>query len=202
MLSVGRPSPARLQAALQWASGQDLTYPEVGATAGELPPGYAHLRREVRLGDGDEVFARANGALRHWGLHRQAGLLVHPEAQTTDPGVTVTLAVPLGPVWRLASCRVVWAVDEPERAGFAYGTLPGHPERGEEAFVVERAGSGAVVFRLLVFAQPATVDARLLPPATRAAQLYYTSRYLQAMRELAGDGPRQPRRQRRRTRPS
>ena len=34
--------------------------------------------------------------------------------------------VHLGPV--RAPCRVVYVVDEPDRRGFAYGTLPGHPE--------------------------------------------------------------------------
>ena len=40
----------------------------------------------------------------------------------------------LGPV--RAPCRVVYVVDEPDRRGFAYGTLPGHAESGEELFLV------------------------------------------------------------------
>lgn len=38
-----------------------------------------------------------------------------------------------------APCQVVYVLDEPDRQGFAYGTLPGQPESGEEAFVIERA---------------------------------------------------------------
>jgi uncharacterized protein (UPF0548 family) len=34
--------------------------------------------------------------------------------------------------------RVVAVADEPDRCGFAYGTLPGHAVCGEEAFVVAR----------------------------------------------------------------
>ena len=34
-----------------------------------------------------------------------------------------------------APCRVVYVIDEPDIRGFAYGTLPGHPESGEERFV-------------------------------------------------------------------
>jgi uncharacterized protein (UPF0548 family) len=37
-----------------------------------------------------------------------------------------------------APCRIVYVIDEPDRRGFAYGTLPGHPERGEEAFIISR----------------------------------------------------------------
>jgi uncharacterized protein (UPF0548 family) len=40
------------------------------------------------------------------------------------------MRVPLWP--RDVPCRVVYVVDEPRRAGFAYGTLPGHPEIGGE----------------------------------------------------------------------
>ncbi len=50
----------------------------------------------------------------------------------------------LGPVWVHAPCRVVRVVDALGRRRFAYGTLAGHPERGEEAFVVELDDTGAV----------------------------------------------------------
>lgn len=190
MLTLGRPSPARLEAALERARGQAVTYPEVGATAGDLPPGYPHLRRAVPLGRGDGVFERVARGVRRWQVQEGAGMLVRAEAPTADLGTTVTLAVPLGPVWRLASCRVVRVVDEADggtrRQGFAYGTLPGHPESGEEAFVVEQDAAGGVVLRLAVFSRLATWDARAVPPAARAAQLLLTRRYLRAARALAG----------------
>lgn len=40
--------------------------------------------------------------------------------------------------------------------GFAYGTLPGHPEKGEESFRVEHREPG-VVFRILAMSRPAGV---------------------------------------------
>lgn len=91
MFSIGRPSPTQLEAALQRARGQALTYPEVGATAGDLPPGYGHVRREVLLGHGDKVFTRAARGLRRWGMHRQAGLLVRASAPAADPGTAQSL---------------------------------------------------------------------------------------------------------------
>ena len=33
---------------------------------------------------------------------------------------------------------VVYIIHEPDRQGFAYGTLPGHPESGDEALMSER----------------------------------------------------------------
>ena len=184
-LTLGRPSPARLGAVLEAATAQAPTYPEVGATAGDLPPGCAHLRRRVVVGSGERVFERVAEGVRHWRVQQRAGLLVHASAPTTELGSTAVLAVRLGPVWRLAACRVVRVLDEPHRRGFAYGTLPGHPERGEEAFVVEREASGAVVFSLTVFSALASWDARALPPAARGLQLLITARYLRAVRALA-----------------
>ena len=43
-----------------------------------------------------------------------------------------------------APVRVVSIIDEPDRKGFAYGTLDGHPLSGEESFVVERTPDGSV----------------------------------------------------------
>lgn len=55
---------------------------------------------------------------------------VHAERALVLPGVGA------GPLRLRAPCRVVYTVTESRRRGFAYGTLPGHPECGEEAFVI------------------------------------------------------------------
>jgi uncharacterized protein (UPF0548 family) len=57
-------------------------------------------------------------------------------------------------------------VDEPHRFGFAYGTLPGHPESGEEAFVIDDTDQG-VVFQIVAFSRPAAALARLGTPVSR-----------------------------------
>jgi uncharacterized protein (UPF0548 family) len=49
------------------------------------------------------------------------------------------LTARLGPVGVVREpVRVVAVADEPDRCGFAYGTLPEHEVCGEEAFVVAR----------------------------------------------------------------
>ena len=55
----------------------------------------------------------------------------------------------VGPFRINAPCEVVWVRrpvpgDGPQSAGFGYGTLPGHPVRGEEAFEVEIDAQGRV----------------------------------------------------------
>jgi uncharacterized protein (UPF0548 family) len=69
-------------------------------------------------------------------MQRTAGIVVHPADAVPTPGATIVLALPIGPVWITAPCRVTDVVDEPGRAGFTYATLPGHPEEGVETFLV------------------------------------------------------------------
>lgn len=160
-----------------------LTYPEVGATRDDpMPAGYAHVVREVRLGEGRATFDRAVDALFGWRMHRAAGLRVTGVHGPAAEGVVVVprflglLPIP---------CRVVYTVDDPERRGFAYGTLPGHPERGEEAFLVRIAPGGEVRFQIRAFSRPASLLVRLGGPVATLVQRYATGRYLKAMRQLS-----------------
>jgi uncharacterized protein (UPF0548 family) len=85
------------------------------------------------------------------------------------------------PVVVRAPVRVVYVVDEPRRRGFAYGTLPGHPECGEESFVVELGDDDAVTFEITAFSRPASRLARAAGPAGRAVQRWVTRRYVKAL---------------------
>jgi uncharacterized protein (UPF0548 family) len=160
------------------------TYAEVGRTAGALPAGYRHLRRTVRVGAGAGLFEAAGDALLGWQLHLRAGLRVTVSSRTAEPGAVVELGFGAGPFRLTAPCRVVYAVAEARRRGFAYGTLPGHPEQGEESFVIEHHDDGTVHFAITAFSRPAGLAARLAGPAGRAVQRRVTSRYLGASRLL------------------
>jgi uncharacterized protein (UPF0548 family) len=87
--------------------------------------------------------------------------------------------------WAVAPARVAYLLDEPERFGFAYGTLPGHPARGEEAFVVVRSG-GRVRFEVVAFSRPQEPLARLGKPVTRLLQVRTIRSYLGAMEAATG----------------
>jgi uncharacterized protein (UPF0548 family) len=76
------------------------------------------------------------------------------------------------------TCRVVELVDEPDRFGFAYGTLPTHAEIGEESFIVHR---GPLRFAVEAVSRPAHPLARLAPPIADRLQAAATARYLDAM---------------------
>lgn len=152
-----------------------LTYPEVGATAGDPPAGYRHIRAVEVIGTGRARFETAADSVLHWGMQRGAGLRV--QATTEAAGVGTELLVRLGPV--PAPCRVVYVLDEPDRRGFAYGTLAGHPESGEELFSVRYdPATDEVHAEVVAFSRPATWWSRLGGPVTRLLQRVVTRRYL------------------------
>src|SRR6185437_15309448 len=51
-----------------------FTYPEVGATAGPMPPGYKHIGYSAHIGMGQLRFEQAADAVMHWGMQRGSGL--------------------------------------------------------------------------------------------------------------------------------
>jgi uncharacterized protein (UPF0548 family) len=155
-----------------------LSYTEVGATAGPLPAGYHHVQKSAVIGRGRRRFEDAADKGMRWGMLRGAGLRI--EATTEVAAVGSEVIVRLGPV--RAPCRVVYIVDEPDLRGFAYGTLPGHAESGEERFVVRYdSASDEVVAEVTAFSRHATWWSRLGSPVTSVAQRVITERYLRAL---------------------
>ncbi|OQD56628.1 hypothetical protein BM536_010725 [Streptomyces phaeoluteigriseus] len=165
----------------------DFTYEDVGATRepGFCPPGFHALHVRTRLGEGEEVFRRAAEAVLTWEMHRVLGVGIETSAERAAPDVDVT--VTLGGLIK-APCRVVWTLEERRRAGWAYGTLPGHPESGEESFVVDRTGDGTVWLTVSAFSRPAKWYARAGGPATRGLQQAYARRCGTVLRGLATAG--------------
>ena len=164
----------------------ELTYQEVGATAGDLPAGYHQLAWSVPIGHGQQVFARAGDAVCGWQVQLGAGLQVSASARTAVPGAVVILGLGVGSLRLQVPCRVVYMVDEPRRRGFAYGTLAGHPEGGEEAFMIEHHDDDTVSFKVTAFSRPATRLAKLAGPVGAVVQRQVTARYLRSLGKIAG----------------
>lgn len=159
----------------------EVTYDEVGASVGALPPGYHHVRRTAVVGHGRDDFARAAEALLTWQLLRRAGLQVTASGPRAVVGAVVEVVLRIGPARFRAPCRVVLVVDEPTVQGFAYGTLPGHPEQGEELFQVRLEPDGDVHVDVVAFSRPALWYSRVGAPVTRLVQARVTDRYLRAL---------------------
>jgi uncharacterized protein (UPF0548 family) len=174
-----RPSGGQLADLVGRLRDRPLSYDEVGATAGRpLPTGYRHDEAAVELGRDAKVWASAQEALRTWQGHRFAEATITPAEAPLAVGVVVVATVRIGLIYVMAPCRIVYTTALDDRFGFAYGTLEGHPEQGEEAFHVARRADGTVWFEIVAFSRPAAPLARLGGPVARAIQTRTTRRYL------------------------
>ena len=81
----------------------------------------------------------------------------------------------------LAPTRVVEVVDRPDRFGFAYGTLPGHPYSGEERFSVDLHPDGRVRITVAVDARAANPVVWLASPIGTWAQRRALRGYLDGL---------------------
>jgi hypothetical protein len=102
------------------------------------------------------------------------------------PGDTANLVIPFGPFRIGSPVRVVYVVDAPTRKGFAYGTLPGHPESGEESWMLSRSDDGSVWLTIRAFSRPSSKRWWAVYPVLRIVQEVFTRRYERA---LAGSLP-------------
>ncbi|WP_242901604.1 DUF1990 family protein [Actinomadura terrae] len=171
-------------------TAQDLTrgftYAEVGATwNADQPDGYRHMRVRTLVGVGPAVMRDATDALMEFWMHWALPARVTASARRVAPGVTVEVGLGVGPLRLRAPCRVVWTREEERRAGWAYGTLPGHPVAGEESFVVHQDDSGEVWLTVTAFSRPAGRTARLAGPFMPVFQRAYARRCGAVLRRLA-----------------
>jgi uncharacterized protein (UPF0548 family) len=181
VFSLRRPSPSDLGSVVATQADCELTYADHGATADLMPGGYHHDQWEADLGRFDQAaFDRLGAALLGWQVQRGAGLSVYP-AGPVRPGLTFAFWFRLAGIYVTAAGRVVYVTSETSRRGFAYGTLPQHPEQGEEAFHLVREDS-RMLFRVTAFSRPRHPLARLGAPVSRLVQLHMNQAYLRAMR--------------------
>ena len=137
------------------------------------------------VGSGAAAFAALSEGILTWSLHERSGLRVRADVPRVIIGSRVELGFGVGPARIAARCRVVQLIDEPQRAGFVYGTLAGHPEKGEESFAAVLDDDGTVYLELRAVARHSNWFYRLGAPVAEAAQALATRRYVEAARDLA-----------------
>jgi uncharacterized protein (UPF0548 family) len=180
VLKLRRPSEGWLRDLAERERDEPFSYVGVGDTrTGVAPIGYRRGHWSVDLGVGDEVFERAVAGLQQWLPQRGSGLAVGAPA-IVEPGAVVALAAPTPVGHVVATCRVVYVEAEADRYAWAYGSLPIHPERGEERFAVVRRDD-LTTFQIDVFFTLRDPLGRLAPPIARRLQARATQRYLDAM---------------------
>jgi uncharacterized protein (UPF0548 family) len=151
-----------------------FSYAEVGAShADQRPAGFDLDHNRIALGAGQDVFEAACAGLRDWRMFPRPWTEIHPRAAPIRAGQTVAMLARACGLWWLNACRIVYVLDETKprrRFGFAYGTLPGHVERGEERFSVECDEDGAVWYDIRAFSRPRYWLTRLAYPLARRLQ--------------------------------
>lgn len=140
-----------------------FSYSAVGTTATESscqtpPAGFRLDQYEVVLGSGQEVYERARQAIQQWQMFPQSMVELFWPTAPIEEGTAVAVLFRGYGFWSLNPARIVYVLDESgesDRFGFAYGTLPGHLERGEELFCVDwDHKTDRVRYQITAFSRP------------------------------------------------
>lgn len=194
MLSLRKPSAETIRRFLTGQATQPFTYSGVGATAATPPDGFAVDHTRMKLGTGEAVFLAATLALQRWEQFRLGWVeACFPKTPIKAGEVVGVIGHVIG-LWWLNACRIVYVIDEggpAHRFGFAYGTLSGHVESGEERFLIEwnRADDG-VWYDILAFSRPRHPLARLGYPFARLMQKRFARDSAAAMLRVVGEDAR------------
>ncbi|MDQ3062096.1 MAG: DUF1990 domain-containing protein [Acidobacteriota bacterium] len=174
MFTFSKSSDAQVENFLAEQRDLPFSYQEVGASKSAIPFGYPINHHRVQIGSGENAFARAKYAIQSWTMYKLEWTRLYPSDTPIAVGKVVCVVVNHGFCWSMNPCRIIYLLEETgeiERFGFAFGTLPGHSEEGEERFTVEwRHADDSVWYELLSFARPHHILAKIGFPFVRLFQ--------------------------------
>jgi uncharacterized protein (UPF0548 family) len=174
LFCLGTPSVDEIREFLTQQQLSVFSYPEVGASADELPDHYNLDRYRILLGRGEASWHRAVEAVRGWQMFNLPWVRLCWPTTPIQAGREVAVLVRHFGFCSLNAARIVYVVDEDgpiARFGFAYGTLTEHAERGEERFTVEwNRSEDQVWYSVLAFSVPNQALAKLGYPLSRMLQ--------------------------------
>ena len=184
MFRFSKPTRTEIDQFLSNAASDTLSYTEIGATLdAQRPAGYADSdHNRILLGTGDENWERAKQAVRDWKMFDLGWCgICWPDTPIEEGRNVAMMANHLG-IWSLNAARIVYTLEEPNRFGFAYGTLTNHVECGEERFSVELdPETGEIWYDLYSFSRPRHPLARLGYPYARYLQKQFVADSKNAM---------------------
>jgi uncharacterized protein (UPF0548 family) len=184
MFSFRKPADKLVRAFVEGQARLDFTYRSVGATVSTWPAGYQHDHARFPLGSGQQVFKKAKAALQCWKQFDLGWAHAQPDDTSIEPTRTVAVVFHMLGIWFLNSAKIVYVVDEPNRFGFAYGTLPGHVECGEERFLVECDADGTVWYDVRAFSRPRHILTKIGYLYVRWLQKRFVRKSAEAMRRV------------------
>jgi uncharacterized protein (UPF0548 family) len=99
-------------------------------------------------------------------------------------GTTIRVDGRVGGMRADAELRVIFAIEEPRRVGFALGTVGGSVVSGEESFVLQWYDNDEVWFTVRAFDAPSALLYRMFPALIRRRRRELFTRYLRAISPL------------------
>ncbi len=162
MLTTRRPTESDVTSYLISRKTSELTYELPGITASlNVSNQFDVDRQQILLGFGEQVFNLAKQAIGDWAMFPTPLTELYWPDRAIYVGAEVAVLFRAGPLWSLNPCRIAYVVDESseagsiERFGFAYGTLGGHLECGEERFTVSwNRKDDSVSYELIAVSRP------------------------------------------------
>lgn len=193
MFTFRKPTRETIDALRDQCHDVPFNYPAVGSSqvAGSTPPpGYCQDQIKIELGRGQATFERARIAIQQWEMFPRSMVeLFWPTVPVAQGSVVAVLFRGYG-FWSLNPARIVYTVDETgqiDRYGFAYGTLPGHLESGEERFCVSwDHATDRVHYQIDVFSRPNHWFVWLGYPLARLEQARFRKLSARAMKDFVG----------------
>lgn len=192
MLTLQHPTEADVIRYLLKCKTSRFTYDQPGLTrAQEFPDGFDVDHQQSLLGFGEEIYEIAKDAVRRWAMFPIELTKLYWPDQSIRVGVEVAVLFRAGPFWSLNPCRIAYVFDDAKptgcvhRFGFAYGTLDGHLECGEERFCVSwNRADDSVHYQLLAVSRPHHVLTRIGYPYARVVQARFRRLSALAMRRI------------------
>lgn len=188
MFFFSEPSAETITSFIDAQRQLPFSYPAVGATNGNAPPGFVVDHNRVQLGAGAAIYRKAKEALSTWKQFDLGWVSIVPAGVQVKSGTTVAVKARAFGTWSLSAARVVYVINEAgptELFGFAYGTLPDHVETGEERFKVEwDLNDDKVWYDILAFSRPNHPLVKMAAPLARKLQKQFARESMRRMVEL------------------
>ncbi len=185
--SISFPNRQALDNFIKEERSKAYSYPEIGAT--KTTKIFAHYDYDndynyIELGKGAEIWQKAKVALQNWQHFPLPWTKIYPNTRGLRKDAVVVVLFRIFGIWWRNSAKIVYAFDEPNRFGFAYGTLPGHIEMGEEVFWIERNAAGMVSYHIKAFSKPRFWLAKIGYPIARFYQRKFARESKENMKKL------------------
>lgn len=184
LFRLSKPTAAEIQRFLATQAALPFSYVPVGMTRDDedAPSGWTEDTYRTVLGPGRESLERGKSLVRAWTMFAMPWIELHTPDAPIAVGTTVGVLARSAGLWCLNAARIAYVIDEPRRFGFAYGTLPGHVEAGEERFLIEHTPEDLVAYSIRAISKPRALLARVAQPWVRREQRRFGTDSLTAMR--------------------